>query len=143
MNPTSTQYEGSCHCGAIGYTFHTRIAPRQWTLRACQCSFCRVHVALSASDPAGAIEFHERETAALERYRFGLRTADFLLCRKCGVYIGALIETPRGRYGIVNVHALRPAPAGLGAPAVMDYGAEDSGQRISRREQHWTPVTAA
>src|SRR5687767_2425818 len=123
-----TGYEGSCHCGAIGYTFHTRIAPQKWTLRACQCSFCRAHVALSASDPSGAIEFHERESGVLERYRFGLRTADFLLCRRCGVYIGALIETPRGRYGIVNVHALRPLPVGLGAPAAMDYGEEDSGQ---------------
>lgn len=136
-----TGYEGRCHCGAIGYTFHTRIAPQEWTLRACQCSFCRAHAALSASDPAGAIEFHEREGGVLERYRFGLRTADFLLCRKCGVYIGAMIETSRGRYGIVNVHALRPLPTGLGAPAAMDYSAEDSGGRIARRERLWTPVT--
>ena len=138
-----TSYEGRCHCGAIGYTFHTRVAPPAWTLRACQCSFCRAHAALSASDPAGAIEFHERESGALERYRFGLRTAEFLLCRKCGVYIGALIETPRGHYGIVNVRAMHPAPTGLCEPAAMDYGAENSGQRTARRELYWTPVTAA
>ena len=137
-----TNYEGRCHCGAIGYSFRTRMAPQEWTLRACQCSFCRAHATLTASDPSGTVKFHEHESGALERYRFGLRTADFLLCRKCGVYIGALIETSRGRYGIVNVHALRPRPADLRAPLAVEYGEENTGQRVARREQLWTPVVA-
>ena len=143
MNATPINHEGRCHCGAIGFSFRTRLAPREWNVRACQCSFCRAHGALSASDPSGAIEFHELQSGALERYRFGLRTADFLLFRRCGVYIGALIETPGGRFGIVNVNALRPLPADLPAPGAMDYGEETSEQRIGRREQRWTPVVLA
>jgi hypothetical protein len=142
MTPTPS-YEARCHCGAIGYSFHTRLAPPEWILRACQCGFCRAHVALSGSDPAGTIEFHEHRSGALERYRFGLRTADFLLCRRCGDYIGALIGTRRGRFGIVNVNALRPLPDGLPAPIAVDYGEETSEQRVARREQRWTPVTGA
>ncbi len=77
----------------------------------------------------------------LQKYRFGLRTADFLLCTECGVYIGAVIETDSGAYGIVNVHALSETPEGLAATAPISYDAEDTGGRVSRREERWTPVT--
>ena len=103
-----SEYQGSCHCGAIGYRYRTPIAPDQWSIRACQCRFCRAHDALSASDPNGFIEFTVADPKQLNRYRFGLKTADFLLCRECGVYIGALIETENGQFGIINTHALLP-----------------------------------
>jgi hypothetical protein len=136
-----TDYEGSCHCGAIGFTYRTGIAPEQWSIRACQCSFCRAHDALSTSDPAGQISFTAARPDSLQKYRFGLRTADFLLCKTCGVYIGALIDTASGTFGIVNVHALREAPADLAATAPMSYDDEDVGGRVSRREDRWTPAT--
>lgn len=135
------EYSGSCHCGAIGFGYHTAIEPREWSVRACQCSFCRAHDALSTSDPAGQLAFTAAKPGLLQKYRFGLKTADFLLCRECGVYIGAVIETPRGAYGIVNLHALRDRPAGLAATAPISYDGEDEGSRVSRREDRWTPVT--
>jgi hypothetical protein len=133
-------YPGSCHCGAIGYTYHTAAAPSGWSVRACQCTFCVAHDALSTSDPRGRIEFHADFPEYLQRYRFGLGTADFLLCKKCGVYIGALIETERGRYGIVNVHALAKRPDNLAPVAPISYDQEDTGARVQRREERWTPV---
>lgn len=134
-------FTGSCHCGAIGFRYRTAQPPEAWSIRACQCSFCRAHAALSTSDPAGGIEFHGFQGGALQRYRFGQRTADFLLCRECGVYIGALMETPDGAYGIVNANALRPIPALPAAAAPMDYDAESAAQRIVRRTQRWSPAT--
>jgi hypothetical protein len=86
------------------------------------------------------VEFFERSAGALSRYRFGQRTADFLLCRNCGVYLGAVISTGRGRFGIVNLNAMRDRPSGLPEPAATDYGSESAGERIARREQRWTPV---
>lgn len=135
-----TEYPGSCHCGAIGFIYRTDIRPDQWSIRACQCSFCRAHDALSTSDPAGQISFTTASPESLNRYRFGLKTADFLLCRECGVYIGALIETAGKFFGIVNVHALRESPANLAATAPISYDGEDLGGRVSRRKQRWTPV---
>lgn len=135
-------YVGSCHCGAIGFTYRTEKEPSAWSVRACQCSFCRAHHALSTSDPAGSIEFTAADRDLLSRYRFGLGTSDFLVCRRCGVYIGASIETPRGRFGIVTVNALRPIPS-VPEATPMDYGAESKQQRIARREQRWSPLTAA
>jgi hypothetical protein len=135
-----TEYPGSCHCGAIGFIYRTDIEPDQWSIRGCQCSFCRAHDALSTSDPAGEISFIASSPELLNRYRFGLKTADFLLCRECGVYIGALIETAGKSFGIVNIHALREGPADLAATAPISYDGEDVGGRVSRREQRWTPV---
>jgi len=109
-------------------------------VRACQCSFCRAHQVLSTSDPIGDLEFSAPNRELVNRYRFGRRTADFLICRQCGVYIGALIETSRGRFGIININALRPIPSGLPEPVAMQYGSESAEERIARRELRWSPV---
>lgn len=131
-------YEGRCHCGAIGFTYHTARTPGEWSIRACQCTFCRAHQALSTSDPAGTLTFHE--SPSVRHYRFGQRTADFLLCSVCGVYVGATIATPRGGFGIVNVHALKPPPGDLRAAEPMSYEGESVAARIARREARWTPL---
>lgn len=135
-------YSGACHCGAIGYVYSCETTPADWAIRACQCRFCRAHDALSASDPAATIEFVATEPDQLQRYRFGLHTADFLLCHRCGVYIGASIETPNGRFGIINTHALTdPAPA-TAKPQPISYDGEETEGRVARREERWSPVSA-
>jgi len=97
-------------------------------------------LAASLYDPNGSIEFLEPRSGALARYRFGQRTADFLICRNCGVYLGAVIDSPSGRLGIINVNALRLSPSALPVPKSMDYDSETSEQRIARRQQRWSPV---
>lgn len=134
-------YNGACHCGAIGFTYRTGIDPEKWSIRACQCTFCRAHDALSTSDPAGEIAFTASRPELLQKYRFGLKTADFLLCKSCGVYIGAVIASAAGAFGIVNVRALQDAPDNLAATLPIKYDDEDVGGRVSRREQRWTPVS--
>ena len=135
-----TEYRGCCHCGAVGYHYRTAVAPEAWSMRACQCTFCRAHNAISTSDPAGQIEFFADEPEYLRRYRFGLKTADFHVCRRCGVYIGAVIETARGRFGIINVRALTGMPPDLAQVAPISYDSEDSRARTLRREVRWSPV---
>ena len=134
-------YAGGCHCGAIGFRFRTAVDPSAWSIRACQCRFCRQHDALSTSDPKGSVEYLSARPESLQRYRFALRTADFLLCRECGVYIGAVIESEQGRFGIINTHALAEQPADLAATQPISYDAENTGGRVQRREERWTPVT--
>ena len=143
MNAAASLYRGSCHCAAIGFSYRTRLPPPAWRIRACQCAFCRAHGALTTSDPAGSIEFRERRRGELQRYRFGLRTADFLLCRTCGVYVGAEIAADAKRFGIINVQALGSLPEGLAAALPMDYGSESLAQRIARRQARWSPVVDA
>lgn len=135
-----TAYRGSCHCRAVGFIYRTAAVPEDWAIRACQCSFCRAHDALSASDPQGALEFFASIPENLQRYRFGLQTADFLLCRHCGVYIGAEINTPSGRFGIINTHALQDRTLELATATAIAYDGEDVTGRVLRREQRWTPL---
>ena len=134
-------FSGNCHCGALGLSFQTALPPAEWSVRACQCSFCRLHGALSTSDPAGRLTFHVKDVDSLQRYRFALKTADFLVCGRCGVYVGAQIETPRGAFGIINALTLAPMPHELPPAARADYSAESSADRVRRREQRWTPLT--
>jgi hypothetical protein len=81
-------HEGACHCRAIDFVYRTSLAPEAWQIRACQCTFCRIHAALSTSDPNGSLRFNEHVPGALNRYRFGYKTTDFLVCRNCGAYVG-------------------------------------------------------
>lgn len=86
------------------------------------------------------MEFRECTRGALHRYRFGQLTADFLVCRKCGVYLGAAINTKQGGYAIINTNALRPIPENLAAAVAVSYDNETADRRIARRAQRWTPV---
>ena len=86
------RHTGSCHCGNLKLEFETMLEPAALPLRACQCSFCRRHVALSTSDPAGSVRVSVADASLLQRYRFGLGITDFLICRRCGVYLMAIME---------------------------------------------------
>ena len=119
------------------------LALGQLPLRACQCSFCRRHGALSTSDPAGTLGFEVREPAQLTRYRFGLKTADFLICARCGIYVGATIEDGGSSWAIVNANTFDDV-AQLTQPATpMSYDSEDAAQRMARRRERWTPAALA
>jgi hypothetical protein len=131
-------YLGSCHCEAIGFAYETAVAPEAWLLRACTCRFCRTHGAATTSDPRGALELVCHDAERLIRYRFGLYTADFWLCRGCGVYLGA--ATLDGRSGIINTNALIDRPARLAQPYPMSYDGETAESRSVRRQQRWTPL---
>lgn len=135
-----TEYHGACHCGAIAYTYRSAMPTASWSVRACQCSFCRAHGALTAGDPDSSIVFVAADAGMLRRYRFGLGTADFLLCRNCGVYLGAVIASAGTHRGIVNLRALTELPRDLPAQAPASYDGEDIRARVSRRQQRWAPV---
>lgn len=133
-------YKGSCHCGAIGFEFCTEIPPSNWSVRACQCSFCKAHAAACTSDPSGQVAFSYAKEAELQRYRFELRTADFLICRNCGVYIGAVLTDAAGEFATLNTRAMAAVQAHIPAPRPIEYGHESAEERRHRRQTKWTPV---
>ena len=131
-------HRGGCHCGALRYELHTQLALAQLPLRACQCAFCRAQGALSTSDPSGTVRF-EIDAEPI-RYRFGLKTADFLVCGQCGVYVGATIEDGGRAWAILNANTLDEVAALTQPPTPMDYDGEDEAARMARRKARWTPV---
>lgn len=143
MGKPMRDFQGACHCGAIGFVYRTAIPPEDWAPRACQCGFCRAHATLTVSDPGGSLAFRARDPDALQKYRFGQRTADFLLCKRCGVYIGAVISSDRGTFGIINARALQSLASPLPDAVAMTYEGEQINDRMERRLARWTPVTQA
>jgi hypothetical protein len=129
-------YRGACHCGAVQVSFESRFEPAELPVRACQCSFCRSHGARTATDPQGRI----RISGPLRRYRFGLRTADFLLCPECGVYVGALYADADGAWATLNVNCLDERKLFPAAPEPVSYEGEDAAGRVARRKARWTPA---
>ena len=133
-------FEGRCHCGAIGYTFRTAVPPSRWTVRECQCSFCRGHGARTTADPHASVRLHFADVSKLIRYRFDTGTAEFLICGGCGVYLGAVITSGDGRqFATLNVNAMAPQPA-VPAAQPVDYDGESADDKRGRREERWTPV---
>ena len=135
-----SEHRGGCHCGNLRVSLRLSQPPAETRLRACGCSFCRAHNTRTTSDPNGSMQIDVRERDRLVRYRFGLRTADFLLCAHCGVYIGALLPDDSGGWFTVNVNTFREPPP-LDCPIQpIVYESEDIGGRIDRRRTKWTPV---
>ena len=132
--------DGACHCGNISYVFDASQSVEALGLRACQCSFCRTHGARTTSDPKGAMRFKIRDKEKLQRYRFGLKTADFLICRSCGVFVGALMVEDGKSYVTVNANTFKPPPRYDIIAVAKDFGAEDAEGRTARRSAMWTPV---
>jgi hypothetical protein len=136
------EYLAHCHCGALTVHYHTSVPTASWSVRACQCAFCTAHGALSTSDPLGSLTFSAAEPELLQRYQFGTRSTDFLICQACGVYLGAVMTHGSQRWGVLNVRTLRPPPSDLPAPQPMHYEREAPEERGQRRAARWTPLTA-
>ena len=99
-------HTGGCHCENIKVRLRLAKPPEQMPLRSCSCSFCRSHGTRTISDRDGLVEIAATDWSLVERYRFGSRTADYVLCRRCGVYVGAVCETSSGLRAVVNVNCL-------------------------------------
>jgi hypothetical protein len=101
------KYTGGCHCGNILVVLESDLAPSEFEVRACQCGFCRKHNTRAIADPAGRAVIEVKDADRLSRYRFGLKTAEYLVCRDCGVYVAAVTPEEIGEVrAIVIVNAL-------------------------------------
>jgi hypothetical protein len=94
---------------------------------------------MTVSDPAGHATF-DIERAALAAYRFGTRTGTSLVCARCGMYAGVMLEEGGRVWSVLNVRGLAiPEFRGrTGEPVV--YEGETAEQRIARRKAKWTPT---
>jgi hypothetical protein len=136
---SGTTFNGRCHCGAIRGTLAATKPAAELQVRACQCGFCTRHGAMTVSDPAGRATF-EIERAALARYQFGTRSGTSLLCARCGMYAGAILEDDGKVWSILNVRGLA-IPEFKDRPAEpVVYEGETPEARIARRKARWTPT---
>jgi len=135
-------FAGGCHCGDIVIEFATEIDPARMEVRACQCGFCRKHASRAIGDPNGMIVIRAGDPAHLSRYEFGLRTASYLVCRRCGVYVAAITKTEPFR-AIAIVNALQDQARFTQPARPVDYSNESREDRLDRRRRNWTPASIA
>jgi hypothetical protein len=137
--PEQHTFSGACHCGAIRGALRATKPAAELQVRACQCGFCTRHGAMTVSDPAGRATF-EIERAALAKYQFGTRTGTSLVCARCGMYAGVMLEDEGKVWSALNVRGLAiPEFKGRVAEPVV-YEGETPEARIARRKSRWTPT---
>ena len=80
----SEQYQGSCHCGAVKFSYSGDKIEKG--LR-CNCSICARKGAMMSPEmiPLENLQI-EAEQGALGLYQFGSKTAKHFFCKTCGIY---------------------------------------------------------
>jgi hypothetical protein len=128
---------GACHCGNIRFALTWLPASAEIPARACGCSFCLKHGGVWTSSAAGALRVTVRDAALVQRYAFGTRTADFHICRACGVVPLVTSDIAGQRYAVVNVNAFEDFDRARLRPVPANFDDERAAQRLERRQRHW------
>jgi hypothetical protein len=133
------QIDGACHCGNIRFTFQLPEPGGAIPVRACGCTFCQKHGGVYTSHPAGRLDAHIADGALLERYKFGTETADFHICRKCGVVPFVISTIDGSDFAVVNVNSFEGIEPGDLDSSPTDFDGESVDSRLSRRQRNWIP----
>ncbi len=91
-------YKGSCHCGAIQFSFEAE--PFAHGVR-CNCSFCTKRGAMIHLVPGAKFRFEAKDDA-LGMYQWGTKTAKHYFCKDCSINTFSEAERWPGQY-IVNL----------------------------------------
>ena len=132
-------FQGGCHCGAIRGTLACHQAGGG--AAGAQLPVLVLHAARGDDGVrSGGQATFEIERAALASYRFGTRTGTSLICSRCGMYAGVIVEDGGQTWSALNVRGLAiPEFAGRVAEPVV-YDGETPEARIARRKAKWTPT---
>lgn len=93
---------GGCHCGNVRVDMELPREPGTYHPRACDCDFCGKHGAAYVSDPEGSLSIRIQDARNSGNYRQGSGVAECILCRNCGVLIGALYGSGGRMWGAIN-----------------------------------------
>jgi hypothetical protein len=94
---------------------------------------------MTVSDPAGHAVI-EIERAHLLRYQFATRTGVSLICARCGMYAGVMLQDAAKTWSVLNVRGLAMAAFKDRVAEPVVYDGESAQARIARRKAKWTPT---
>jgi len=103
--------------------------------RRCSCSMCRKHGASYISDPEARLMLRYRDETQLSLYRFGHRTAQWVICSECGVLVAVLCEIAGQLRAVVRVQSMEeyfPRPE-----VATNFESESVEERLQRRARTW------
>ena len=136
-NGLAMQIVGSCHCGNITFTLDWTPDPAEILARACTCTFCSKHGGVWTSYPAGTLKVTVKDAAQMSRYVFGTETADFHICKQCGVVPMATSVIDDNLYAVVNVNTFENVAPALLRHSSSNVEGESTDNRLARRKRNW------
>ena len=129
--------EGSCHCGNISFELTWDPDPETIPARACGCSFCLKHGGVWTSNAESTLRAKVGDPTQVSRYSFGTRTADFHVCRKCGIVPLVTCMIDGGLYAVVSVNAFNNVDPAMMRRAPISFDDETTDSRLARRKRNW------
>lgn len=133
---------GSCHCGNISFGLDWQPEPGKIPARACDCSFCQKHGGVWTSNPRGRLRVEVKNPSKVSHYEFGTRTANFLICARCGAVPVVTSEIDGNTYAVVSVNSFDNVPPQMLDHAAVTFEGESEASRLARRKKNWIPDVA-
>jgi hypothetical protein len=128
---------GNCHCRNISFTLTWDPEPTEIPVRACTCSFCTKHGNVWTSNPQGALRIAIAQPELVGRYTFETRTAEFLVCSRCGIVPVATSRIDGNVYAVVNINSFARVDPSLLRRASASLDGEAEASRLERRKRNW------
>ena len=138
MNQRKRQLRGSCYCSNIRFVFITDKSDDELPRRECQCGFCVLHGRIATSDRDGELRIAIEAPENVSKFRFGHRTADFYVCRECGMIPVVTSEIDGATRGIVDVRMIEGFAWSRSETSRHDFEGEEVDDRLDRRKGYWT-----
>lgn len=129
--------QGSCHCGNVSFELSWEPDPSGIPARACGCSFCVKHGGVWTSNPSGSLRVKVENPALVEKYAFGTRTAEFHICRRCGVVPFVTSDIDGRTYAVVSANAFDNVDRSKLRVEPMSFEGEETPSRLDRRKRNW------
>ena len=89
------------------------------------------------SCPTGALRVRIGDESRVSKYRFGTGTAEFHICRECGVVPLVTSSIDGKTYAVVNVNTFENVDPLLLSRAPASFDGESETVRLARRARNW------
>jgi hypothetical protein len=128
---------GSCHCGTIAYQLETDFKLEDLPVRICTCDFCTKSGNRYISDAKAHLVIFWDEPK-VNRYQFGTKTADFIICKQCGTMPFVLSKIDGHYYAVVNINTITEQNQSDQKDfSRLNYDEELIKDRLNRRRKNW------
>ena len=91
------------------------------------------------SHPDSTLAIQVADSDKLIRYRFGHKTADFMLCARCGILMFAICPIDGNEYAVINANNFENIATEDLVQSVTNFDLESLDVRLARRKKNWTP----
>ncbi|MCW8890881.1 MAG: aldehyde-activating protein, partial [Sedimenticola sp.] len=104
--------------------------------RACDCDFCTSHGAAYISDSKGKLSLAIKNEKEVSRFKQGSGLVDFLICRNCGVVVGACYQEGEYFYAAINANSIK-GNVDLGESQCASPKQLQDPEKITRWKELW------